>query len=276
MGTFYHEDFPMKQAEFNNSRSPIFKPQWFLKARYIGIWYKQILPVQTVVWVANREKPLTITSSVILKVAKLGILALLNDKNEIIWSTNTSRSVQNSVAQLLSSGNLVVKDANDENPENFLWQSFHYPSDTKLPDMKLGKNFQTGREAYLSTWKNDNDPTPGEFTLHIDLTGYPQCLVKRSTRLSARAGPWNGLGWSGSPTPLLLQSSIYTFQFVFNKEEVSYSFSLTNSSVLSRLVLTSNGYIQRFMWVDRTKSWHLYLNILLNNFDTLMWCLWEL
>ncbi|KAG5612914.1 hypothetical protein H5410_024195 [Solanum commersonii] len=111
--------------------------------RYIGIWYKQILPhMQTVVWVANREKPLTNTSSVVLKVNKWGILALLNGKNEMIWSTNTSRSVQNPVAVLLDSGNLVVKDANDDNPENFLWQSFHFPTDTHLPEMKLGKNLK--------------------------------------------------------------------------------------------------------------------------------------
>ncbi|XP_047259599.1 G-type lectin S-receptor-like serine/threonine-protein kinase At4g27290 [Capsicum annuum] len=82
--------------------------------RYIGIWYKQILPVQTVVRVANREKPLTNTSLFVLKVTKTGILALLNDKNEIIWSTNASRSVQNPVALLLDSGDLVIKDANDE------------------------------------------------------------------------------------------------------------------------------------------------------------------
>ncbi|KAM3342242.1 hypothetical protein P3S68_027213 [Capsicum galapagoense] len=145
--------------------------------RYIGIWYKQILPVQTVVRVANREKPLTNTSLFVLKVTKTGILALLNDKNEIIWSTNASRSVQNPVALLLD-------------------------SDTQLLSMKLGKNFQTGHEAYLSTWKNDNEPTPGDFTLHLDPTGYPQILLKRGTSVSTRSGPWNGLYWSWGP-PLL-------------------------------------------------------------------------
>ncbi|KAM3342253.1 hypothetical protein P3S68_027219 [Capsicum galapagoense] len=241
--------------------------------RYIGIWYKKILAhVQTIVWVANRDKPLTNTSSVVLKVTRPGILALLNDKNESIWSTNTSRSVQNPVAMLLDSGNLVVKGANDGNAESFLWQSFDFPTDTHLPDMKLGKNFKTGLEVYLSAWKNDNDPTPGEYTLHIDPTGYPQGIIRRGTRESARAGPWNGLRWSGAPAPLQTQSSIYTFQFVFNAEEVYYSFSLINSSVLSRLVLTNNGFIQRLTWVDRTKSWHLYLNIPLDTCDTYSLC----
>ncbi|PHT97626.1 hypothetical protein BC332_33448 [Capsicum chinense] len=173
--------------------------------RYIRIWYKQILPyIQTVVWVANREKPQTNTSSVQLKVNAPRILALLNEKNESIWFTNTSRSVQNPVAVLLDSGNLVVKDANDNNPEDFLCQSFHFPTDTHLPDMKLGKNFKTGHEVYLSAWKNNNDPAPGAFTRTIDPSGYPQVLTKSGTNVLNRIGPWNGLRWSGA----LLESHI--------------------------------------------------------------------
>ncbi|TMX04646.1 hypothetical protein EJD97_006172 [Solanum chilense] len=242
--------------------------------RYIGIWYKQILPhIQTVVWVANREKPLTNTSSVQLKVTKPGILALFNDKNETIWFTNTSRSVQNPVAVLLDSGNLVVKDANDNNPADFLWQSFNFPTDTHLPDMKLGKNFKTGHEVYLSAWKSDNDPAPGEFTRNIDPTGYPQVLSKSGTDVLNRIGPWNGLRWSGAPIPLLTQSRLYAFQFIFNEEEASYIFSLTNySSVLSRIVITSNGDIQRFMWVEQTKKWRTHYKLPADNCDTYSLC----
>ncbi|KAF3659586.1 G-type lectin S-receptor-like serine/threonine-protein kinase [Capsicum annuum] len=242
--------------------------------RYIGIWYKQILPyVQTVVWVANREKPLTNTSSVQLKVNAPGILALLNEKNESIWSTNTSRSVQNPVAVLLDSGNLVVKEANDNNPEDFLWQSFHYPTDTHLPDMKLGKNFKTGHEVYLSAWKNDNDPAPGGFTRNLDPTGYPQVLTKSGANVLNRIGPWNGLRWSGAPIPLLTQSRLYTFQFIFNKDELYYIFSLiNNSSVLSRIVLSSNGDIQRFMWVDQTKRWNVHYRLPADTCDTYSLC----
>ncbi|KAL8506090.1 hypothetical protein ACS0TY_017084 [Phlomoides rotata] len=45
--------------------------------RYVGIWYWKI-PVRTVVWVANKDNPLTGTSGV-LKVVEPGILALLNE-----------------------------------------------------------------------------------------------------------------------------------------------------------------------------------------------------
>ncbi|KAA8523794.1 hypothetical protein F0562_010217 [Nyssa sinensis] len=126
--------------------------------RYLGIWYKKI-STGTVVWVANRKIPLTDTSGV-LKVTNQGILTLVNRTNSIIWSSNTSRSTQDPIAQLLDSGNLVVRDANDVNQENFLWQSFDYPSDTMLPGMKLGKNLATGLDWYISSWKSNDDPSP--------------------------------------------------------------------------------------------------------------------
>ncbi|XP_019229501.1 PREDICTED: G-type lectin S-receptor-like serine/threonine-protein kinase At4g27290 isoform X2 [Nicotiana attenuata] len=87
-------------------------------------------------------------------------------------------SVQNPVAQLLDSGNLVVKEAGGG---NFLWQSFDHPTDTLLPGMKLGWNFVTGREVYLSSWKNDEDPTPGDYTYHCDPSGYPQNFLKKGS-----------------------------------------------------------------------------------------------
>lgn len=157
------------------------------KNRYAGIWYKRI-SVRTVVWVANRETPLTNTTGN-LRVIDPGILVLSSDTNHIIWSTDSSKSVQNPVAQLLDSGNLVVRDANDDNPDNFIWQSFHYPTDTLLPDMKLGRNFQTGREVHLSSWRSNDDPAPGDFTYQCDPTGYPQNILRKGPIVQYRAGP---------------------------------------------------------------------------------------
>ncbi|MCD7459422.1 hypothetical protein HAX54_040879 [Datura stramonium] len=83
----------------------------------------------------------------------------LNGTNDVLWSTNISRSVQNPIAQLLILEIFVVKEAFDDTG-NFLWQSFDHPTDTLLPGMKLGWNFVTGREVYLSSWKNEEDPAP--------------------------------------------------------------------------------------------------------------------
>ncbi|KAL0308039.1 UNVERIFIED_CONTAM: G-type lectin S-receptor-like serine/threonine-protein kinase [Sesamum calycinum] len=99
--------------------------------RYLGLWFKN-LTVTTIVWVANRGVPLTKHRG-ILRVIEPGLLVLLNDTNGIVWSSNTSRAVQNPMAQLLDDGNIVVRDVDDESPENFLWQSFDHPTDTYLP-----------------------------------------------------------------------------------------------------------------------------------------------
>ncbi|CAL5402885.1 unnamed protein product [Camellia sinensis] len=224
------------------------------KNRYLGIWYKKIT-TRTVVWVANRETPITNASGV-LKVTSPGILVLLNGTSNRIWSSNTSRSVQNPVAQLLDSGTFVVRNANDDNPQNFLWQSFDYPGDTLLPGMKVGRNLLTGLDCYLSSWKSNDDPAQGDYTFRMDTRGYPQLIASNVTAETYRTGPWNGVQFSG--TLNLKKNSIYNFSFTFNEQEVSAGYELVNSAVISRLVLSQDGVMRRWTWIDRTQDWNLY------------------
>lgn len=95
--------------------SPNGSKSWFL-----GIWYKSYPEI--VVWVANREKPIQDSNGTLI-INSRGNLVLLNGSNSIIWSSNSSRSVQNSVAQLLDSGNLVLTDKSNTGTENCTWQS---------------------------------------------------------------------------------------------------------------------------------------------------------
>nr|GMD94673.1 G-type lectin S-receptor-like serine/threonine-protein kinase At4g27290 [Ipomoea batatas] len=225
--------------------------------RYIGIWYKQI-PVPTVVWIANRETVLTNTKSAVLKIIKPGRLVLSDGNNVIIWSSNTSRSANNPIAQLLDSGNLVLRDAEDENPENFLWQSFDYPTDTVLQGMKLGWNFVTGHEVYATARKSENDPSSGQFTLHYDPTGYPQGVIKNGSQKRFVTGPWNGLRWSGMPE-LAPDARQYKYQVSTNPREVYARYDILNNSIVLRLVLTSSGDLQFLAWVHEVQSWISYI-----------------
>lgn len=223
------------------------------KNRYVGIWYNHIpAAAKTVVWVANRESPL-LTSGGRLVVVSPGILVLLNDANTTIWSTSNTTSAStspvliNPTAQLLESGNLVVRDE----AENFLWQSFDYPTDTLLADMKLGKDFVTGLERYLSSWKSDNDPAPGDYTFHCDPTGYPQNTIKKGAVIVFRSGPWTGHGFSGSR---FTQNADFTLNLVFNEKEVYFGYKM-NNPVLSRLMLNQSGFVVRSTWMDLKKEW---------------------
>ncbi|XP_022734147.1 G-type lectin S-receptor-like serine/threonine-protein kinase At4g27290 isoform X2 [Durio zibethinus] len=195
-----------------------------------------------------------------------GILLLSDNTNSIFWSSNTSRPPQNPVAQLLDSGNLVVRDGD----ENILWQSFDYPSDTLLPGMKLGKDFITGKETFLSSWKSADDPAQGEFSLRIDSRGFPQLVIMKGTNFQFRCGPWNGLRFTG--TPELKKNNIYSFEFIFNEKEVYYSYKLYKSSVVSRLIVNQSGPLQRFVWIDRTQTWLLFLSMMMDNCDNYALC----
>ncbi|XP_059442143.1 G-type lectin S-receptor-like serine/threonine-protein kinase At4g27290 [Corylus avellana] len=221
------------------------------KSRYVGIWYT--ISSEKVVWVANREAPLSDHSGV-LKLADDGVLVLLNSTNGTVWSSNTSKTAENSVAQLLDTGNLVVKDRNDDDPEKFLWQSFDYPCDTFLPEMKLGWNLVTGLEMYLSSWKSTDDPAQGVFSLRVDRRGYPQSVATEGSKIKARRGSWNGVHLTGRG---LRSDPLLKYKFVFNEKEVSFEYKILNTSVFYRYVLNPSGVAQRFGWMDRTQSWEL-------------------
>eukprot|EP00261_Vitis_vinifera_P031418 XP_019072661.1 PREDICTED: G-type lectin S-receptor-like serine/threonine-protein kinase At4g27290 isoform X3 [Vitis vinifera] len=224
------------------------------KNRYLGIWYKKVAP-QTVVWVANRESPLT-DSSGVLKVTQQGTLVVVSGTNGILWNSNSSRSAQDPNAQLLESGNLVMRNGNDSDPENFLWQSFDYPCDTLLPGMKFGWNRVTGLDRYLSSWKSADDPSKGNFTYGIDLSGFPQPFLRNGLTVKFRAGPWNGVRFGGIPQ--LTNNSLFTFDYVSNEKEIYFIYYLVNSSVFVRRVLTPDGYSRRFTWTDKKNEWTLY------------------
>nr|GMC48212.1 G-type lectin S-receptor-like serine/threonine-protein kinase At4g27290 [Ipomoea batatas] len=220
--------------------------------RYIGIWYRKD-PVKTVVWVANRDAPLADTSSAVLKITLGGQLALLGNNGHPVWSANTSRSVQNPVAELLDSGNLVVRDADDESPENFLWQSFDYPTDNFLTGMKVGWNLQTGHEVFLTAWKSENDPASGQYTLHLDPTGYPQFVLKNRTTEIFSSGPWNGLRFS--VTSEQRSTNLAPHGLVINKKEVYYWYNISHEFGSSRFLVTSNGVLKSWTWDDQIKQW---------------------
>jgi hypothetical protein len=160
--------------------------------RYLGIWYQNI-PLRTVVWVANRRNPIKDLSGVLM-VNGSGNLVLLDQNRTVVWSANSTKEGRNPIAQLLESGNLVLRDDHkEENPENYLWQSFDYPSDTLLPGMKFGWDLRTGLERRISAWKSSDDPSPGELTWGIELHNYPENVMKKGSEKYFRFGPWNGV-----------------------------------------------------------------------------------
>ncbi|XP_028761822.1 uncharacterized protein LOC114720342 [Neltuma alba] len=222
--------------------------------RYLGIWYKNI-PVQTVVWVANRLNPIN-DSSVALTMTTSGNL-VLSQNNTVLWSTNSTAKAQSPTARLLDSGNLVVMDKSGEDPDAYSWQSFDYPSDTLLPGMKYGWDLKTGRQWYLTAWKRPDDPSPGDLTSVEVLHGYPDSYLMKGNKRFYRFGPWNGFHGSGGPE--IKPNPVFDFIFVDNKDGIYYMDLLNNNSILTRLVLNQTQSARyRYVWLETAKTWQVY------------------
>uniref|UniRef100_A0A2N9H5Z0 non-specific serine/threonine protein kinase n=1 Tax=Fagus sylvatica TaxID=28930 RepID=A0A2N9H5Z0_FAGSY len=180
-------------------------------SRYLGIWYKKTPEV--LVWIANRNNPLTDLSGV-FTINNNGTLILLDQRNDTIWYSNSSRAAQTPVAQLLDSGNFVVKDKVTSSSESYLWESFDYPFNTWLPGMTIGKDMSNGLDRFLTS--------PGDFTYKFDHKGLPQIFIKRGSMKKFRSGPWNGVRFSGLPMLVHL-------------------ITLSESGILQRIVLTEGS-----------------------------------
>ncbi|KAF4379758.1 hypothetical protein F8388_023775, partial [Cannabis sativa] len=241
-----------------------FTPNTSSNNRYLGIWYKNI-SVQTVVWVANRCKPIN-DSSGFLTINNSGNLVLFsgqdNNKNKVVWSTNSSsKQAMKPLVQLLENGNLVMRDENDENTENYLWESFDHPTDTIMPGMKLGCDLKRGLNRRLSSWKSWDDPCNGDFTFGIELDEsqdtYPQLITRKGSSKFYRTGPWNGIGFSGSPS--LTMDPLLKHMFVYNDFEVYYMYNIKDNSVISRIVMNQTTSVREIMmWIESDRAWWRY------------------
>ncbi|MED6143523.1 hypothetical protein PIB30_007139 [Stylosanthes scabra] len=214
---------------------------------YLGIWYNNINP-QTIVWVANRDNPID-SSKGCLKIGhNAGNFLLLNSSGNPTWSSNHTNA-KNPILQLLDTGNLVLQDSSD-NTNNYLWQSFDYPTDTLLPGMKMGLNLDTRKDKYLTSWKvTGEDPSSGDYTLKLDYHGVPEGFIRRNQTIIYRTGPWNGVRFSGVPN-MKDNANDLKYNFTYDDHAVWFSFSVTNPSLLSRIILNSDGEYQRYMWIQ--------------------------
>ncbi|KAL4654747.1 hypothetical protein ACB092_01G402400 [Castanea dentata] len=224
---------------------------------YLGIWYKNI-PDKTIVWVANRLNPISDSSGVLMiNNSTCSVVVMSQNNSVVVWSTKAQNQAKNPVLKLLDTGNLVltVTDEKDENSRITLWESFDNPTDTFLPGMKLGWDLKKGVNWSFTAWKKPDDPSPGDFTYGILEMGIHS--YRKGNKKFYRTGPWNGLRFSGSPD--LNPNPVYNYNFVSNENEVYYTYTLKNKSLISRTVVNQTTHTgDRYTWIEAKKFWKVY------------------
>lgn len=220
---------------------------------YIGIWYKKV-STQTVVWVANRETPVSDKSSAELKIVD-GNLVLFNESRISIWSTNISSSSSNSVSAVLQdNGNLILSDGSSSNTP--LWQSFDNPAHTWLPGGKLSYNKVTNQKQLLTSWKNSEDPAPGLFSLELDPVEKQYLIRWNRSEQYWTSGTWNGHIFSLVPEMRL--NYIYNFTYNDDANQSYFTYSVYNPAVISRFIMDVSGQIKQLTWLESNKEWNLF------------------
>ena len=216
---------------------------------YVGIWYKKV-PERTVVWVANREYSF---KNPVFTLSTDGNLQI-SDGNFFYKMTNISSNI-NTSATLLDSGNLVLRN----NDLNILWQSFDYPSHTFLPGMKIGYDKRAGKTWSLTSWKSTEDPSPGAFSLEVDPNGTNQFFILRGSTEYWTSGVWNGDLHIFSLIPEMRLNYIFNYSYSFSKDHSYFTYSLYDSSIISRAVLDLSGQIKQLSWLESSHQWIFFL-----------------
>ncbi|KAJ1286584.1 hypothetical protein BS78_03G363800 [Paspalum vaginatum] len=217
---------------------------------YIGIWYNKI-PEQTIVWVVNRENPVSDPALSSLAISDDGNFVLLvNHSKSPLWSTNIKNNTDanSTIVLLLDNGNLVVR--HNSKTSSVLWQSFDDFTDTWLPGNKLSRNKKTGIIKRMISWKDRGDPAQGMFSIQLDPNGSLQYILQwNSSVVYWTTGNWTNNGFSGvtemspvNPYP----SSRFMFQFVDNDEE-AYSPTIT--------IIGVSGLFQTLVCAEAQQSW---------------------
>ncbi|KAL0301119.1 UNVERIFIED_CONTAM: G-type lectin S-receptor-like serine/threonine-protein kinase [Sesamum radiatum] len=234
------------------SQSQVFEMGFFSPGKsgnsYLGIWYKSTPDV--VVWVANRNEPIPDSGEVLLAIAGNRTL-VISRAGCVIWSANSSAMASNPILQLLDTGNLVLVDGKSES--GYLWQSFDYPTDTWLPAMKMIDDVDAGVERYLISWKNWDDPSPGDFIFRIENQGLPELVMLRGKMKRFRSGHWNGLYFGGTPP---FPNLIFKPEMVFKGERLISMSGPYDSSILNRVTVDKSGMLYLYIMNARKDKWN--------------------
>ncbi|KAK3219769.1 hypothetical protein Dsin_013739 [Dipteronia sinensis] len=209
---------------------------------YIGVWYNKPtdrtkslynedevrhsspqMRSSNVVWIANRNNPILHKSATLRIDSSDGNLKIFPNRDENPVSITSVGAVRNiTCVSLLKSGNLVLHvPFSNGSIQHVHWQSFDYPTDTLLPEMKLGINFLTGHQWFLQSWLANYSPEQGRFNVGVDPNVTSQLMVSCRGQVDQTSGDLlNGKfkSWNISG---------YKFSYFSNKKEKYFTYSVS-------------------------------------------------
>ncbi|CAN1319155.1 G-type lectin S-receptor-like serine/threonine-protein kinase B120 [Linum perenne] len=223
-------------------------------SRYLAIWYHDAQENDSVIWVANRDRPIP---------DRTGLLTFAADGNLIvtsgngtnsppIWSSNSTIVESNdTVAVLTATGNLILSR------NETIGDSFQNPTDTYLPNMRVLVDASAGENHAFRSWRSPNDPSFGNFTLGVDPRGAPQIVIwDELGERRWRSGQWNGLIFTGVPSMTTLTNFQYGFKLTREEDgRLYFTYNPSNSTALLRFRIRYDGMEEQLRWNEVSRNW---------------------
>uniref|UniRef100_A0A0E0KVN6 non-specific serine/threonine protein kinase n=1 Tax=Oryza punctata TaxID=4537 RepID=A0A0E0KVN6_ORYPU len=245
---------PLFPSEMLISKGGVFALGFFSPANssnslYVGIWFHNI-PQRTVVWVANRDNPITTPSSATLAITNSSGMVLLDSQGHTLWMTKIG--VAGASAVLLDTGNLVLRSPNGTS----IWQSFDHPTDTILAGMMFLMSYKSQIVGRLTAWRSPDDPSTGDFSFSLDPSSDLQGMTWNGTKPYCRNGIRTSMPVSGAQYPS--NNSLFMYQTLIDSgNELYYSYTVSDGSMYTRLTLDSAGAMMFLSWDNSSSSWTL-------------------
>ncbi|KAG2571427.1 hypothetical protein PVAP13_7KG402000 [Panicum virgatum] len=230
-----------------------FSPTNSSKSLYLGIWYHNI--PGTVVWVANRDSPISKLSSVKLTITNSSEMVLFDlSEGRTIWKTvnTTSEGADGAIVVLLDSGYFVLRLPNG----TVVWQSIDHPTDTILPNTRVLLSYKAQVVGRLVAWKGPDDPSNGDFSLSMDPSSNLQLFIWNGSLPYKRSLVVNEVSVSGgtyqSNTTSVMSQYVY-----YTGDELYYAYTVSDGSPYTRILLDYRGNLSLLSWNNTSLSWTL-------------------
>ncbi|XP_039020143.1 G-type lectin S-receptor-like serine/threonine-protein kinase B120 isoform X1 [Hibiscus syriacus] len=222
--------------------------------RYLGIWYE--FDSEAVVWVANRDKPILGRNGV-LRIEDDGKLVVHDRNDGVVWSSNVSRSSNNTAAKLSNDGNFMLSG---DDGGSTLWESFNEPTDTFLPGMRVPVSCKRGECRHFRSWKSPGDPSPGNYSLCVDPNGGQQIVLwDNNNQRRWRSGQWNLQFFTG--LPFMRDKANYLHGFDISRPDENGTMYITYTPLkhpkpsLFRFQISWEGWEKQSRWNASEKKW---------------------
>ncbi|KAI6675141.1 hypothetical protein NL676_003047 [Syzygium grande] len=213
-------------------------------AYWFSIWFTYSSD-RTVVWMANRDKPVNGQGSKVT-LRGTGSLVLTDVDGSVVWETHTTSPDAPSL-ELWNTGNLVLLRPDGR----IIWQSFDYPTDTLLPEQLLTKSKKLVSSlkggAFYSGYFNlyfDNDNVLRLMYDGPDISSLywpdPRCIMSTNERTNDNSSRVAVLDETGH-----FQSSDW---FQFNASD-------RGLGIKRRLTMGHDGNLRLYSLDDQSGSW---------------------